>query len=64
MMFETIIKKKESLQSLYARVPPKLLPDIHLTPEDFKYMADFNEAFEPVYKLTLQLQSDQLAMSK
>ncbi|KAJ6639447.1 hypothetical protein Bhyg_12192, partial [Pseudolycoriella hygida] len=45
------------------RVPTKLLADIELTTDDFHYMQQFTEAFEPVYKLTLALQAEQLAMS-
>ncbi|KAJ6644591.1 hypothetical protein Bhyg_09560 [Pseudolycoriella hygida] len=45
------------------RVPTKLLADIELTADDFHYMQQFTEAFEPVYKLTLALQAEQLAMS-
>ncbi|KAJ6604996.1 hypothetical protein Bhyg_17955, partial [Pseudolycoriella hygida] len=60
-MFASILKHKNDLEMLYARVPKKKLPDIYLSPADFQYMTEFNEAFEPIYDLTLALQKEQLA---
>lgn len=63
-MFVSILKHEDDLKNLFSRVPKKLLPKIYLSAEDFNYMTKFNEAFDPIYKLTLALQSEQLAMSK
>lgn len=63
-MFASILKRKSDLETLYERVPKKMLSDIYLSPGDFQYMSEFNEAFGPIYDLTLALQAEQLAMSK
>ncbi|KAG4071218.1 hypothetical protein HA402_008953 [Bradysia odoriphaga] len=62
-MFVSIVKRKHDLENLYERVPTKILPNIFLSSDDFQYMKDFNEAFDPIYDLTLALQAEQLAMS-
>lgn len=62
-MFVSIVKRKDDLETLYARVPQKILSNIYLSPDDFQYMKDFNQAFEPIYDLTVALQAEQLAMS-
>lgn len=50
-MFKSILKHEAELVQLYGKVPKKLLPEIELTADDFHYMKQFTEAFEPIYHI-------------
>lgn len=64
IMFKEILKKEDAFKKMFDRLPDNLKKSILLEQDDFLFMRQFTDAFQPVYDCTIELQSEQLAMSK